>query len=74
MVTIEGAFLDVAFDDSQGNTNSNGDQYTFTITTPGGQQSIVNETEVDSVRFTLVGNCELADFLDAMHRFRKLLT
>jgi hypothetical protein len=66
--TIEGgAFLEVSFVDNQPDAiENNSDRYTFKLTTPGGQPCEIDDREVNEVKFTIVGNWELADFLSGM--------
>ena len=57
-------FIDVTCEGTY--TGNNGDTYTFTITTPGGQSCLLNGEEVEEFSFAIVGNAELAEFFKAI--------
>lgn len=65
-------FLGIEFDDSEGNTGDNGDTYTFTISTPGGQPCLLNGEEVENFSFSIVGNVELQEFFASIDAIRRL--
>jgi hypothetical protein len=73
-ITIEdGLCLQVSFVDHQPDSiENNSDRYTIKLTTPGGQPFLVNGRETDTVEFTIVGNCELGDFLSAISDIGRL--
>ena len=58
-------FIDVAFDDSAGDTGNNGDTYTFTIAAEG-QPCLLNGEQVEKFSFSIVGNFELNEFFEAI--------
>lgn len=68
----QASFLDIEFDDSQGNTSNNSDTYVFTLTTPGGQSCMINGKEVETFSFSIVGNIEMGEFFDAIMAIRRV--
>lgn len=67
-ITIQcGDFLEFSFVDHQPDAiENNSDRFSFKVTTPGGQPCEVDGREVNAVKFTIVGNVELATFLSAV--------
>jgi len=65
-------FLEVTFDDTNGNTGDNADTYTFMISTPGGQSCLLNGEAVDRFSFSIVGNAELGEFFASIGVIRRL--
>ena len=62
-----GDFLECSFVNHQPDAiENNSNRFSFKVTTPGGQPCEVDGREVDAVKFTIVGNFELAAFLSGV--------
>ena len=64
-------FLDIEFDNDEGNTGDNSDSYNFTIETHS-QHCTVNGVEMPKFTFTIIGNIELNEFFNAIQALDKL--
>ena len=65
-------FLEVRYIEPATNHGNNGDSFQFTISTPGGQECLLNGEPVEQFTFTIVGGIELGEFMAAMDIIKKL--
>jgi len=71
-IKIEQEFIDIEFEPPETEHANNSDEYRFKITTPSGQECILNGEHVDSFEFIIVGPIEFNCFIHAIELIGKL--
>ena len=56
----------------QNNNGNNSDSYDMKLTVAAGQSFLVNDKEVTTIEFTVVGNWEIDSMLDLFAKMREL--
>jgi hypothetical protein len=70
VTVLQGDFVQFEFENGHvGDLADNSAEYTFRLSTPGGQAMVLNGEEVENVALTIVGDWEMNELVNAMREF-----